>query len=110
MAGKTLYDKLWQSHVVEDRSDGTSLIYIDRHLLHEVTSPQAFEGMKLAERAPWRPAANLATPNHNVPTDPVERQAGIGGIKDPFSRLQVEVLNTNCREQGIVEFGVQDKR
>jgi 3-isopropylmalate/(R)-2-methylmalate dehydratase large subunit len=110
MAGKTLYDKLWQSHVVEDRSDGTSLIYIDRHLLHEVTSPQAFEGMKLAGRTPWRPAANLATPDHNVPTDPVERKAGIGGIIDPFSRLQVEVLNTNCKEQGIVEFGMQDKR
>jgi 3-isopropylmalate/(R)-2-methylmalate dehydratase large subunit len=110
MAGKTLYDKLWQSHVVEDSSDGTSLIYIDRHLLHEVTSPQAFEGMKLAGRTPWRPAANLATPDHNVPTDPVERKAGIGGIIDPFSRLQVEVLNTNCRDQGIVEFGMQDKR
>jgi 3-isopropylmalate/(R)-2-methylmalate dehydratase large subunit len=110
MAGKTLYDKLWQSHVVEDSSDGTSLIYIDRHLLHEVTSPQAFEGMKLAGRTPWRPAANLATPDHNVPTDPVERKAGIGGIIDPFSRLQVEVLNTNCKEQGIVEFGMQDKR
>ena len=110
MGAQTLYDKLWASHVVEDRPDGTSLIYIDRHLLHEVTSPQAFEGLKLAGRKPWRQGANLATPDHNVPTVADERKGGIGGIIDPFSRLQVEILNMNCREQGIVEFGMEDKR
>lgn len=110
MAGKTLYDKLWESHIVEDRSDGTSLVYIDRHLIHEVTSPQAFEGLKLAGRKIWRPEANLATPDHNVPTLTNERKGGIAGIVDPFSRLQVEILNLNCKEQGIVEFGMEDKR
>lgn len=110
MGGKTLYDKLWQSHLVEERSDGTSLIYIDRHLLHEVTSPQAFEGMKLAGRKPWRAGANLATPDHNVPTVAIERQAGLDGIVDTFSRLQVEILDINCREQKILEFGMDDKR
>jgi len=110
MAGKTLYDKLWESHIVEARSDGTSLLYIDRHLLHEVTSPQAFEGLKIAGRKIWRPAANLATPDHNLPTLTAERKNGINGIVDPFSRLQVEILNVNCREQGIVEFGMEDKR
>ncbi|NOR25995.1 MAG: 3-isopropylmalate dehydratase large subunit [Desulforhopalus sp.] len=110
MAGKTLYDKLWESHIVEDRSDGTSLLYIDRHLIHEVTSPQAFEGIKLAGRKIWRPGANLATPDHNVPTLTEERKGGIAGIVDPFSRLQVEILNINCQEQGIVEFGMEDKR
>ncbi|TKB25379.1 3-isopropylmalate dehydratase large subunit [Desulfopila sp. IMCC35006] len=110
MAGKTLYDKLWQSHTVEDREDGTTLLYIDRHLLHEVTSPQAFEGLKLAGRKLWRPGANLATPDHNVPTLATERKSGIAGIIDPFSRLQVEILNLNCQEQKIVEFGMMDKR
>jgi 3-isopropylmalate/(R)-2-methylmalate dehydratase large subunit len=110
MAGKTLYDKLWESHIVEDRSDGTSLIYIDRQLLHEVTSPQAFEGLKLADRKLWRAGANLATPDHNVPTLTDERKGGIAGIVDPFSRLQVEILNINCQEQGVVEFGMEDKR
>lgn len=110
MAGKTLYDKLWESHIVEDRSDGTSLIYIDRQLLHEVTSPQAFEGLKIADRKLWRAGANLATPDHNVPTLTDERKGGIAGIVDPFSRLQVEILNINCEEQGVVEFGMEDKR
>ncbi|MCP4343143.1 MAG: 3-isopropylmalate dehydratase large subunit [Desulfobulbaceae bacterium] len=110
MAGKTLYDKLWESHIVEDRSDGTSLIYIDRQLLHEVTSPQAFEGLRIAGRKLWRAGANLATPDHNVPTLIDERKRGIAGIVDPFSRLQVEILNINCEEQGIVEFGMEDKR
>lgn len=110
MGGKTLYDKLWESHLVEDRPDGTSLIYIDRHLLHEVTSPQAFEGMKLAGRKPWRADANLATPDHNVPTVVEERKAGIDGIVDTFSRLQVEILDINCKEQNILEFGMDDKR
>jgi 3-isopropylmalate/(R)-2-methylmalate dehydratase large subunit len=110
MSGKTLYDKLWDSHVVEQRDDGTALIYIDRHLLHEVTSPQAFEGLNLAGRTPWRTAANLATPDHNVPTIKEERVAGIKGIMDPLSRLQVEILDVNCREQGIVQFGMEDRR
>ncbi|MEX2965571.1 aconitase family protein [Acinetobacter baumannii] len=68
MAGKTLYDKLWDDHVVTQRDDGSCLLYIDRHLLHEVTSPQAFEGLQLAGRQPWRLSANVATPDHNVPT------------------------------------------
>ena len=110
MAGKTLYDKLWDSHVVEQRDDGTSLLYIDRHLLHEVTSPQAFEGLNVAGRKLWRTAANLATPDHNVPTLKNERIAGIEGIVDPLSRLQVEILDVNCRDQGIVQFGMEDKR
>ncbi len=110
MAGKTLYDKLWESHIVEDRPDGTSLLYIDRHLLHEVTSPQAFDGLKLAGRKLWRPGANLATPDHNVPTLTKERKNGIAGIVDPFSRLQVEILDINCQKHGIVEFGMEDKR
>src|SRR5690554_656746 len=110
MAGKTLYDKLWESHVVSERPDGTALIYIDRQLLHEVTSPQAFEGLRLAGRKPWRLDANLATPDHNVPTTPVEREQGVDGIVDPVSKIQVQTLNENCRDFGIVEFGMKDQR
>ncbi len=73
MSARTLYDKLWDDHLVTQRDDGSSLIYIDRHLLHEVTSPQAFEGLQLAGRKPWRLSANIATPDHNVPTDRDER-------------------------------------
>lgn len=105
MAGQTLYDKLWQDHVVRVQDDGTSLIYIDRHLVHEVTSPQAFEGLRLAGRQPWRVNANLAVPDHNVPT--VERDKG---ISDPVSRLQVETLGQNCRDFGITEFAMDDIR
>ena len=104
MAGKTLYDKLWDSHVVREE-DNTALLYIDRHLVHEVTSPQAFEGLRLAGRSLWRPTANLATPDHNVPT--TERQKGIA---DPVSRLQVETLDQNCVDFGITEFGMNDPR
>ena len=93
MAGKTLYDKLWDDHLVKQRDDGSALIYIDRHLLHEVTSPQAFEGLRLAGRKPWRLDANLATPDHNVPT--TDRARGIEGIVDPVSRIQVETLDKN---------------
>ena len=104
MGGKTLYDKLWDAHVVRT-DDGTTLLYIDRHLLHEVTSPQAFEGLKLAGRRPWRAAANLAVADHNVPTtDRAE------GIRDPLSRLQVQTLERNCREWGITEYGLSDPR
>jgi len=110
MAGKTLYDKLWESHVVKERDDGTALIYIDRQLLHEVTSPQAFEGLRLAGRKPWRLDANLATPDHNVPTTSNEREVGIEGIVDPVSKIQVKTLDENCDEFGIVEFKMQDIR
>ncbi|MFT6152813.1 MAG: 3-isopropylmalate/(R)-2-methylmalate dehydratase large subunit [Crocinitomicaceae bacterium] len=110
MAARTLYDKLWDSHVVKTREDGTALIYIDRQLLHEVTSPQAFEGLRIAGRKPWRVDANLATPDHNVPTTKTEREVGIEGIVDPVSRIQVQTLDDNCDEFGIVEFKMQDKR
>jgi 3-isopropylmalate/(R)-2-methylmalate dehydratase large subunit len=108
MAGKTLYDKLWDDHLVKQRDDGSALIYIDRHLLHEVTSPQAFEGLRLANRKPWRIDANLATPDHNVPT--TDRAMGIDGIIDPVSRIQVETLDSNCDEFGILEFKIKDQR
>jgi len=105
MTGKTLYDKLWQQHEVRDNGDGTSLIYIDRHLVHEVTSPQAFEGLRLAGRKPWRLDANLAVPDHNVPTTDRAK-----GIADPVSRLQVETLDQNCTAFGITEFKMDDLR
>ena len=110
MAGKTLYDKLWEQHLVKERDDGTALIYIDRQLLHEVTSPQAFEGLRIAGRKPWRLDANLATPDHNVPTTSFERESGIAGIQDPVSRIQVKTLDENCDEFGITEFKMQDIR
>ncbi|NMM27964.1 MAG: 3-isopropylmalate dehydratase large subunit [Glaciimonas sp.] len=102
---KTLYDKLWDSHVVHAGEDGTTILYIDRHLLHEVTSPQAFEGLKLAGRKPWRVAANLMVADHNVPT--TDR---IHGIADPTSRLQVETLDANAAEYGLTYFNMRDKR
>lgn len=110
MASKTLYDKLWDAHVVHDSGDGAVLIYIDRHLLHEVTSPQAFEGLRLAGRNPWRIEANLASPDHNVPTTVTERHNGVAGIADPVSRLQVQTLDQNCQEFGIIEFTMNDHR
>ncbi|MGE7994041.1 3-isopropylmalate dehydratase large subunit [Pseudomonas sp. NPDC089554] len=109
MAGKTLYDKLWDAHEVKRRDDGSSLIYIDRHIIHEVTSPQAFEGLRLANRKPWRIDTNIATPDHNVPTTP-ERKGGIEAIADQVSRLQVQTLDENCDEYGIVEFKMNDER
>ncbi len=105
MSAKTLYDKLWESHLVREEADGTALLYIDRHLLHEVTSPQAFEGLRLAGRQLWRTAANLAVPDHNVPT--TDRSVG---ISDPVSRLQVETLDENCDHFGITEFPMGDPR
>ena len=105
---KTLYDKLWEKHEVCQREDGTSLLYIDRHLIHEVTSPQAFEGLKLAGRKPWRISANIATPDHNVPT--TERAEGINGIKDEVAKLQVLTLDANCEENKIPQFDILDKR
>ena len=110
MTGKTLYDKLWQNHLVEQRDGGSALIYIDRQLIHEVTSPQAFEGLRLAGRQPWRRDANLAVPDHNVPTDLQERRGGVAGIADPVSRLQVQTLDDNCQEFDIVEIEINDIR
>lgn len=110
MAGQTLYDKLWNAHEVTKRDDGSSLIYIDRHLLHEVTSPQAFEGLELANREPWRLSANIASPDHNVPTVTKERSEGVEGIKDKVSRLQVVTLDDNCAKFDIAEFTINDAR
>lgn len=105
MAGKTLYDKLWDDHVVHTEDDGSCLIYIDRHLVHEVTSPQAFDGLRLAGRKPWNVVRNLAVADHNVPTNHRDQ-----GIADPVSRLQVETLDKNCAEFDITEFGMSDIR
>ena len=102
---QTLYDKLWNAHVVHQEDDGTCLLYIDRHLVHEVTSPQAFEGLALAGRKPWRVGANLAVADHNVPT--TDRKQG---IQDPISRLQVDTLDSNCEKYGITEFRMNDLR
>jgi 3-isopropylmalate/(R)-2-methylmalate dehydratase large subunit len=110
MSAKTLYDKLWDLHLVEEREDGSALIYIDRHLIHEVTSPQAFEGLRLAGRKPWRLDANLAVPDHNVPTDAKERAGGVAGILDATSRLQVQTLDDNCASFGIEEIPINDRR
>ena len=110
MSGKTLYDKIWAAHLVKQRDDGTSLIYIDRHLIHEVTSPQAFEGLRLAGRMPWRPDANYATPDHNIPTTRQERQQGLSGIEDAVSRIQVTQLDENCKEFNILELDMHDIR
>lgn len=107
MVAKTLYDKLFDSHVVHEEN-GTALIYIDRHLVHEVTSPQAFEGLKLANRKVWRVNSILAVPDHNVPT--TNRDSGVAGIADPISRLQVQTLDENCAEHGVTEFKMNDLR
>jgi len=110
MAGLTLYDKLWESHLVKNLDDDTSLIYIDLHFLHEVTSPQAFEGLRIAGRKPWRAGANMATPDHNVPTTKDERSRGVEGILDQTSKIQVKSLDSNCLEFGIDEFQIDDPR
>src|SRR5213075_192379 len=103
--GRTLYDKLWDEHVVHTEEDGTAVLYIDRHLVHEVTSPQAFDGLVEAGRKVWRISANLAVSDHNVPT--TDRSHG---ITDPVSRLQVDTLDANCARTGIVQFRMNDKR
>lgn len=110
MPGKTLYDKLWYEHLVDEQDDGTALIYIDRQLLHEVTSPQAFESMRITGRQPWRQEANLAVPDHNVPTILEERQGGIAAISDRISRLQVQTLDKNCADFKIQQFSMNDDR
>ncbi|SNC71834.1 3-isopropylmalate dehydratase large subunit [Polynucleobacter victoriensis] len=102
---RTLYDKLWDDHVVHVEEDGTTVLYIDRQLLHEVTSPQAFEGLSLASRPVWRNSANLAVSDHNVPT--TDRSEG---IKDPVSRLQIDTLDQNCDAFGITQYKMHDKR
>jgi len=102
---RTLYDKLWDDHVVHMEEDGTTVLYIDRQLLHEVTSPQAFEGLSLAKRPVWRNSANLAVSDHNVPT--TDRSEG---IKDPVSRLQIDTLDKNCDSFGITQYKMHDKR
>lgn len=105
MAGRTLYDKLWDEHVVHQEADGTCLIYIDRHLVHEVTSPQAFEGLEIAGRPLWRNSANLAVVDHNVPTTDRSK-----GIADPVSRLQVETLDSNAKKFNLTYFDIKDRR
>ncbi len=103
---RTLFDKIWDAHLVDTQPDGTALIYIDRHMVHEVTSPQAFEGLRLAGRPVRRPDATLAVADHNVPTTPDRAQ----GIKDETSRIQVETLEANCAEFGVTYFSMHDKR
>ncbi len=105
MTGKTLYDKLWDAHVVRTDEHGTALLYIDRHLVHEVTSPQAFEGLRAAGRKPWRVNSILAVADHNVPT--IDRSHG---IKDPVSRVQIQTLDANCATHKITQFGLNDSR
>ncbi|HJV71066.1 3-isopropylmalate dehydratase large subunit [Ideonella sp.] len=105
MTARTLYDKLWDEHVVHTEEDGTAVLYIDRHLVHEVTSPQAFEGLDIAGRKVWRLSANLAVSDHNVPT--TDRSHGIA---DPVSKLQVDTLDSNCDRFGITQFKMSDKR
>jgi 3-isopropylmalate/(R)-2-methylmalate dehydratase large subunit len=105
MSALTLVEKLWQRHVVDETPDGTSLLYIDRQLVYEVTSPQAFEGLRLSGRKPWRRETVLATADHNVPTT-----SRALGIADPLSRIQVDQLTKNCDEFGITEFGLKDRR
>lgn len=102
---KTLYDKIWDDHVVETSEDGTSLLYIDRHLVHEVTSPQAFEGLRMSDRGVRAPEKTLAVPDHNVPTE-----GRAQGISDPESKLQVETLEQNAKDFGIDFYDMADKR
>ncbi len=107
MDGKTLYDKIWDQHVVREQGTGAALLYVDRHMVHEVTSPQAFEGLRLAGRKPWRTSSVLATADHNVPTVRAERETAIA---DPLAREQVAALDRNCGEYGIRLFDVRDAR
>lgn len=104
---KTLYDKLWDTHVVRTDENGATLLYIDRHLIHEVTSPQAFEGLRIAKRQPWRISTNIAVHDHNVPT--TERSGGITTVTDKTSRIQMETLSSNCQKYKITEFDMNHK-
>ncbi len=103
--GTTLFEKVWQQHIVKENDDGSMLLYIDRQLVHEVTSPQAFEGLRIAGRKLWRANATVATPDHNVPTTDRDK-----GITDPIALTQVEALDANCEEFGITEYGLGDIR
>src|ERR1700758_140800 len=105
MSSRTLYDKIWESHLVDEQADGTCLMYVDRHLIHEVTSPQAFEGLRVTGRKVRRPDATLAVADHNVPTSDRSK-----GIQEEDSRIQVETLEENCRDFGIPYFEMTDKR
>src|SRR3954469_16595586 len=106
---QTLYDKLWDSHLVHSEEDGTALLYIDRHLVHEVTSPQAYDGLKVAGRKPWRVGSVVATADHNTPTTHWEE--GMAGVRDPIAKLQIQTLDANMREHGAkVYFPFLDKR
>lgn len=104
MAAKTLYDKLWDAHIVEEFDDGTALVYIDRHIIHEVTTPQAFEGLRLAGREPWRVAATKAVSDHNTPT------VDVHNITDPIAKLQLDTLAQNCKDYGITHYDIGDER
>jgi 3-isopropylmalate/(R)-2-methylmalate dehydratase large subunit len=105
MVARTLYDKVWDAHVVREEEDGTCLLYVDRHLVHEVTSPQAFEGLRMANRKLWRSDSVLAVPDHNIPT--INRELG---ISDPVAKIQLETLDKNCAEFGLTEFHMDDIR
>ena len=102
---KTLYDKIWNEHLVHQQDDGTSLLFVDRHLIHEVTSPQAFEGLRNSKRKVRQPSLTLAVADHNVPTTDRSK-----GISDEESKIQVDTLDANCKEFGIQVFGMNDKR
>src|SRR5690606_30727225 len=102
---RTLYDKIWDSHLVQQQADGTCVLYIDRHFVHEVTSPQAFEGLRVAGRKVRRPDATIAVADHNVPTTDRSK-----GIADEESRIQVETLEQNCRDFGVEYYGMDDIR
>ena len=104
MTTKTLYDKIWDAHVIRDNGDGTYLVYIDRQIIHEVTSPQAFEGLRIAGRKPWRAKASLAVPDHNVPT------TGRTNIVDPVSARQLETLKSNALETDVIYIDLMDER
>lgn len=108
MQMKTLYDKLWDRHVVDVLPDGSTLLYIDRHLLHEVTTPQAFAGLRVNNRAVWRPDTNMAVPDHAVPTE--HRELGVDGIEDNMARLQVKTLENNCNDYKIPQLTLLDQR
>ena len=109
LQSRTLYDKLWDDHVVHVEDDGTTVLYIDRHLVHEVTSPQAYEGLRLAGRAPWRVSSIVATADHNTPTTGWEQ--GYAGIDDPISKEQIVTLDSNIRSFGAAAyFPFLDKR
>jgi 3-isopropylmalate/(R)-2-methylmalate dehydratase large subunit len=110
MAGKTLYDKIWDAHVVREEQDGTAVLYIDLHLVHEVTSPQAFEGLRMAGRDVWRSDSIVAVPDHNVPTTRENRGNGTAGISDPVAKIQIETLDKNCDEFKLNEFHMDDIR